>query len=71
LADKLFEKVPPHNLEAERAVLGDCLLDADALTLAVDSLRSDDFYDAVHRLVFEVICEMSSKSKEVDPLTIM
>ena len=71
MADKLFEKVPPHNLEAERAVLGDCLLDADALTLAVDSLRSDDFYDAVHRLVFDVICEMSSKSKAVDPLTVM
>lgn len=71
MSDKLFEKVPPHNLEAERAVLGDCLLDADALTLAVDTLRSDDFYDAVHRLIFEIICEMSSKSKAVDPLTIM
>jgi len=71
LKDKLFEKVPPHSLEAERAVLGDCLLDSDALTLAVDSLRSDDFYDSVHRIIFDIICEMSAKSKAVDPLTMM
>jgi replicative DNA helicase len=71
VADRLFDKVPPHNLEAERAVLGACLLDADALTLAVDSLVSEDFYDAEHQQMFKLMRDMAAKSKPVDPLTFL
>ncbi len=69
--EQLFERVPPHNLEAERAVLGDCLLDEEALTLAVDSLLPGDFYDAVHRKAFDVMRDMAAKGKPVDPLTFL
>jgi len=65
-----FERIPPHSLEAERAVLGACLLDRDSLLLVTETLAGEDFYDTRHRLAFEVVLDMARKDKPVDPLTI-
>ncbi|NLG94167.1 MAG: replicative DNA helicase [Acetomicrobium flavidum] len=59
----------PHNLDAERAVLGSCLLDKDAAIYVIETLRKDDFYDAIHQLAYDIISEMVQKDKAVDPLT--
>jgi len=69
LSDHLFERIPPHSLEAERAVIGDCLLDADALTVSLDALLPEDFYDGTHRQAFQIMREMAEKGKPVDSLT--
>lgn len=69
MSDQLFERIPPHSIEAERAVLGDCLLDADALTITLDYLLPEDFYDGSHRKAYEVMREMAEKGKPVDQLT--
>lgn len=66
-----LDRVMPHNLDAERAVLGSCLLDKDAALYVVETLRKEDFYDAVHQLAFEIIADMMQKDKAVDPLTFM
>ncbi|HPD97634.1 MAG TPA: replicative DNA helicase [Synergistales bacterium] len=71
MSDRLFERIPPHSIEAERAVLGDCLLDQDALTITLDYLLPDDFYDGSHRKAFSVMREMAEKGKPVDPLTFL
>ncbi len=65
-----FERIPPHSLDAERAVLGACLLDRDSLLLVTETLVGEDFYDTKHRLAFEVVMDMARKDKPVDPLTI-
>ena len=70
MAKSPFERIPPHSLEAERAVLGACLLDRDSLLLVTETLTGEDFYDTRHRLAFDVIMEMTRKDKPVDPLTI-
>ncbi len=62
-------RVPPNNLDAERAVLGASLLDRDALLIVVESLRQDDFYDPRHGMVFEIMAEMTRKDRAVDSLT--
>jgi len=64
-----IDRVMPHNLDAERAVLGSCLLDKDAALYVVETLRKDDFYDAMHQLSYEIISDMLKKDKAVDPLT--
>lgn len=64
-----MERIPPFNLEAERAVLGSCLLDSEALNTAVEMLAAEDFYDPRHRQTFEVIKSMSERSVAVDALT--
>ncbi len=64
-----YGRVPPFNLEAERAVLGSCLLDAEALGTAVEILDAEDFYDPRHRQTFEVIKSMTERGVAVDELT--
>lgn len=71
MSEHLFERIPPHSIEAERAVLGDCLLDEDALTITLDYLLPEDFYDGSHRKAYEVMRDMAEKGKPVDPLTFL
>ena len=63
------DRIPPYNLDAERSVLGACLLEKDALTSVVEGLTPDDFYDPRHRMAFEVIQGMSERNRPVDSLT--
>ena len=42
-----FNKVPPHDLEAEQAVLGCMLTDKDAVISAVETLTEDDFIEKI------------------------
>ena len=37
-------KVPPHDIEAEQAVIGSMLTDKDAVIAAIEKLKSDAFY---------------------------
>ena len=63
------DRIPPFNLEAERAVLGSSLIDADALSAVMEGLSAEDFYDPRHRKVFEVMEGMFNRSVAVDALT--
>lgn len=63
------DRIPPNNLDAERAVLGAALLDKEALLYVTESLRTDDFYEPRHGMAFEVIAEMAMKDRAVDSLT--
>jgi replicative DNA helicase len=67
----LGASVPPHNLEAERAVLGGILRDNFALTEVLRQLhRPDLFYVAGHQKIFQVILEMFESSKPIDAVTL-
>lgn len=63
------DRIPPFNLEAERSVLGACLLEKDALMLAVEGLGSDDFYDPRHKLAFDTMLKMVADNRAVDSIT--
>jgi len=64
--------VPPHNLDAERSVLGALLLDARPLTgLLLDvGLTPEDFYRDRHGVIFAAICQLSGANEPVDTLTV-
>jgi replicative DNA helicase len=63
-------KVPPHNLDAERSVLGAILLDSETLATVADELRSDNFYSNAHELIFESVLELFHDSKPIDVITL-
>lgn len=63
------DRIPPFNLEAERSVLGSCLIEREALQIVTESLKSEDFYDPRHRSAFEVISRMAERDVAVDSLT--
>ena len=64
------ERIPPHNPDAERSVLGAALLSKDALFEVVEKVRPDDFYDPNHREIFSVIYDLSKLNAPVDALTV-
>ena len=69
-ADVALEKGLPHNLEAERSILGAILLDNALLNQAIELLRVEDFYAGSHRLIFEQMLSLSEKGQAVDYITL-
>jgi len=64
------DRVPPHSLESEVSVLGSCLISKDAVVIALELLKPDDFYRNAHRVVFEAIQALSAQSEPVDAVTV-
>lgn len=64
--------VPPHNLEAERSVLGAVLLDERHLaTLLGDArLRPEHFYREQHQAVFAAMLSLYDRRRKIDHLTV-
>ncbi len=61
---------PPHSLEAERAVLGACMLDAQAANQVRELVRADDFYSQSHQLIFACIAALVDEGKPCDLVTV-
>jgi len=68
--DTLRERTPPHAYDAERAVLGGIMLDAEALEKLEGTLQPEHFYVEANARVFYVILELAAKGQPVDVLTI-
>lgn len=64
------ERIPPHNLDAEKSVLGAALLSTDALYDVIELIRPEDFYDPNHREIFSVMFDLSKRNAPVDALTV-
>lgn len=65
-----LDRVPPHNLEAEQAVLGSILLDSESLFAVTEILKPDDFYERAHRLIYEVVLLLSETGSAIDLVTV-
>ena len=63
-------KVPPHNLEAEQAVLGGILLNNDAMNQLMDILSPDDFYREAHATIFDAMVHLYNESEPIDVITL-
>lgn len=63
-------KIPPHDLEAEQAVLGSMLTDKDAVVAAIEKLKEDSFYREDNKAIFEAILNLYNRSEPVDIITL-
>jgi len=63
-------KIPPHNIEAEQAVLWSLLIDKDGFLSIGDILMKEDFYEERHAQIFDAILELYTKNRPVDILTV-
>lgn len=70
LPELLATKVPPHNLEAERAVLGAALLETESLPRAVEVLAPEHFYHSSHRKMFSAMISLFERGEPVDAITL-
>lgn len=64
------EKAFPHNLEAERALLGSILLDNGVLNRTLEVVDKNDFFSDSHRTMFEKMTELSGKNRTIDLVTL-
>ena len=64
------DRAVPHNLEAERALLGSILLDNSALNMALEVVGRDDFFSEAHRITFEKMVGISEKNRTIDLVTL-
>jgi len=65
-----YLKVPPHNVEAEQAILGGILINNDAMNQVVDILSLDDFYRESHAALFEGMIGLYQRGEPIDILTL-
>jgi len=64
-----IERVPPHALDAERAVLGGILLQNSVIDTVLEIIKVDDFYSEGHSKIFEAALELHRASTPVDTVT--
>lgn len=64
------DKLPPQALDAEMAVLGSMMIEADALERAFDILKPEHFYKNAHQKIFNAMASLMAKNQAVDLITI-
>src|SRR5712675_128166 len=64
------ERTLPHNLEAERSVLGAVLLHNDAFHLAAEVIDSGDFFRVAHRRIFDKMVKLVERGDAIDLVTL-
>ncbi len=60
----------PHNLDAERALLGAMLVDPERITEAIEIVHPDAFFDRRHGKICSVLVDLAEKGTPVDPVTV-
>jgi replicative DNA helicase len=63
-------RVPPHDLDAEAAVLSACMLDREALLVALYILKPENFYSDANGRIFEAMYWLHKDGKPVDAVSI-
>ena len=63
-------KVPPHDLEAEQAIIGSMLTDKDAVISSIEVLKEEDFYREDHRAIYSAILNLYNRAEPIDIITV-
>ncbi|MDP3052407.1 MAG: replicative DNA helicase [bacterium] len=63
-------KLPPQDIETERAVLGALMVDSGAIIKVADFLFPNDFYKPVHQKIYEVVLDLFTNSQPIDLLSV-
>ncbi len=65
-----MDRIPPHNQEAEQAVIGAIFLEPQALITAAEILQYEDFYRVAHQKIFQTMISLNDKGKPIDVVTV-
>src|SRR5882757_3262125 len=69
--DALAMRLPPHDRDAERSVLGSMLRDNQMIADVLQFLKADHFYSYAHQRMYEAISTLSlDRGVPVDPVTL-
>ena len=68
---ELEKRTPPHNIEAEQAVLGGLLFDWNAMADVVSSLRPERFYSIQNQIIYEALLKLYTKGIKADTISLV
>ena len=63
-------RTQPNNIDAEQAVLGSMMLDKSVISMVIQILTPDDFYDELHQGICKTIYDLCNNNKVVDIITV-
>ena len=63
-------KIPPHNIDAEKSLLGAILIDQEVLIDVVEIVKATDFYDKRHGKIFAGMIHLYQNHEGVDLITV-
>jgi replicative DNA helicase len=66
----MADRTAPHNLEAEKCVLGAILIDNPSFNQASEVIDAGDFFRDAHRRIFEKMVGLSERNQAIDPVTL-
>jgi replicative DNA helicase len=61
---------PPHNIDAEQALLGAILINNEAMDRVVGFLEAHHFYEPIHQKIYEVAGKLIGAGKQATPITL-
>jgi len=70
LASMQANRLPPHDFQAEEAVLGSILIDSMTITQIAGFLSADDFYRETNRQCFEVCYDLFERDEAINQITV-
>ena len=68
--EAIIKRILPHSIDAEKAVIGSMIMDADAVVAASEMITGDDFYQRQYGILFDAMVELYKEGKPVDVLTL-
>lgn len=63
-------RIPPHDIEAEQAIIGSMLTDKDAVIAAVEVLQEQDFYREDNKIIYSAILNLYNRAEPIDIITL-
>jgi replicative DNA helicase len=70
MSDLFADRLPPHNHEAEQAILGAILIEPSVFTSVHERIRTEDFYRQAHQKLFQVMNDLAERGKPIDLITL-
>ena len=64
------EKLPPHDIEAEEAVIGSLLIDPDAILKIAVSLKPEDFFSETNRIIYKACLSLYQRNEAINQITV-
>ena len=63
-------RLPPHDIEAEEALLGSLLIDPDAILKVVTLLKTEDFFDEANAAIFNACAELYRRGEPINQIAV-
>lgn len=63
-------RIPPQNIDSEKALLGSIMLKPEAMHEIIDMVKPDSYYSEKHRIVYNSMLELFEKNEPIDILSL-